>query len=182
LENLPDLICIVDDKGVIRYANNATELLLEYSPDEMIGKCISDLIENYSYSRIGEILSSSSNSDVHITKESWKDAKGDFVLLESKTKSISKAEEQKLFVMDCRDIRERSVKENEARMRLTELQHYIFAAAHDIRVPVTSILGLLDLMARAPENSDKCLELIKNSARRLNEEVALFRDKVLREF
>ena len=52
VSNIADIIYIVDDKGTIRYINNAFTTMSDYSEEELIGRNFGDLVspESYSYS------------------------------------------------------------------------------------------------------------------------------------
>jgi PAS domain S-box-containing protein len=177
LDHLPDLVCIVDQKGTIRYVNHAVEKVLGYAQHEIIERSLETFIVNYSWSSIRHFVSTS-NPDVFVSEDSWKNSKGDYLFLESRVQFISKSEDGLLFILDCRDLQARLDKENETARQLMNLKHYVLRVAHDIRVPLTSILGLVDLLERHPERATDILNHIKKSAHRLNEEILGFKNTV----
>jgi signal transduction histidine kinase len=49
-----------------------------------------------------------------------------------------------------------------------ELDHFSYSISHNLRAPLTSILGLVELSSNEPENAEKYLELIKDSTVKLD--------------
>ena len=52
-----------------------------------------------------------------------------------------------------------------------ELDHFSYSISHNLRAPLTSILGLVDLIDRDPENAREYLELIRTSTSKLDETI-----------
>lgn len=63
---------------------------------------------------------------------------------------------------------------NEMNLKLTkvneELDKFVYSASHDLRAPLSSILGLAEVarLSDSSEEKDKCLDLIKNSTVKLD--------------
>lgn len=52
-----------------------------------------------------------------------------------------------------------------------ELDHFSYSVSHNLRAPLTSIQGLVDLIVKDPKNSEKYLQLIRESTRKLDETI-----------
>ncbi|MFY7848030.1 MAG: ATP-binding protein [Bacteroidia bacterium] len=59
----------------------------------------------------------------------------------------------------------------ELRAALDELEKFIYTAAHDLRAPLLSIEGLIDLTRRMPQKQEEFIGRIDQSVRRLDEQL-----------
>lgn len=72
-----------------------------------------------------------------------------------------------------RKVAEERIKKQNRMLEKTnlELDNFVYSASHDIRSPLTSILGLINIASKAEEKKDieECLDLMKSRVHRLDE-------------
>lgn len=84
-------------------------------------------------------------------------------------------DELRVGIIDAYDqhlTRKKLKKSNEElRAALDELEKFIYTAAHDLRAPLLSIEGLIDLTRRLPQQQEEFIGRIDQSVRRLDEQL-----------
>lgn len=146
LDNAPDAVLAVDEKGFVTYSNAAVERLLGHSRDELRHRPVALLVHN---PIDVEKLASSLGPGQKI--RDW-----DLNLRRSDGSAVAvsaSADALKLpdgtvrgTVLFLRDVRERSETELELRKRNQELEHCVHTLAHDLRSPLVAILGFSRLL------------------------------------
>ncbi len=63
------------------------------------------------------------------------------------------------------------IRTKELRKMNEELDHFSYSISHNLRAPLTSILGLVDLIEKDPESSREYLDLIRTSTTKLDETI-----------
>jgi two-component system NtrC family sensor kinase len=171
LESFPDLILVVDLDERYTFASARARELLGYDPDEMLGKKISD-IENQSPELAALYRSLVSGQQVIASAEysarhrdgSWKTMRASGSQLVDAEGKISGA------IISVRDITlERKLEQQVVQSeRLAAMGAMIGGVAHELNNPLTSILGVSELLqdTETNETSRKQLAMLQQQARR----------------
>jgi PAS domain S-box-containing protein len=153
-QNSPMAIVILDDKGTVVQINQGFHEMFGYTIDELEGhglnqfivpdeleaegNDLNSLISSYKVIRIETIRKTKSGEELSLI------VYGVPVRMEDKTIGIFG-----VYV----DITEQKKIEQELKIRNTELDNFVYKVSHDLRAPLSSILGLVNL-ANMPGNDD----------------------------
>jgi PAS domain S-box-containing protein len=144
----------------VEQVNKGFEEMFGYSLDELKGKSINDFIVPEELVHEGVDLNNLITSNRIVSIETIrKHRSGRFVnvilygmpvMLENQTLGI-----YGVYV----DFTDRKKVEEELKIRNTELDNFVYKVSHDLRAPLSSILGLVNL-ARLPGNTDNPMDYI----------------------
>ncbi|MEJ0034029.1 MAG: PAS domain S-box protein [Bacteroidota bacterium] len=153
-ENSPMAIVILDDKGNVVQINQGFHEMFGFSIDELKGHGLNTFIVPEELEAEGNDLNSLISSYKVIRIETIRRTKDGEMLslivygvpvhMEDKTIGIFG-----VYV----DITEQKKIEKELKIRNTELDNFVYKVSHDLRAPLSSILGLVNL-ANMPGNDD----------------------------
>lgn len=153
-QNIPMAVVLLNDLGKVEQVNKGFEEMFGYSLDELRGKSINDFIVPEDLVHEGVDLNNLITSNRVVSIETIrKHRSGRFinvilygmpVVLENQTLGI-----YGVYV----DFTDRKKVEEELKIRNTELDNFVYKVSHDLRAPLSSILGLVNL-ARLPGNTD----------------------------
>jgi PAS domain S-box-containing protein len=153
-QNSPMAIVILDDKGNVVQINQGFEELFGYTIDELKGHGLNAFIVPDELEAEGNDLNSLISSYKVIRIETIRRRRDGEMLslivygvpvhMEDKTIGIFG-----VYV----DITEQKKIEKELKIRNTELDNFVYKVSHDLRAPLSSILGLVNL-ANMPGNDD----------------------------
>ncbi|MBS1506161.1 MAG: PAS domain-containing sensor histidine kinase [Bacteroidetes bacterium] len=150
----PMAIVLLDSEGNVTHVNPGFEKLFGYSYDELRGRELNQTIVPNGLESEGNDLNTLISSQQVIRIETKRQHKNGSMLsviiyglpvhLEDKTLGIFG-----VYV----DITEQKKIEEELKVRNTELDNFVYKVSHDLRAPLSSVLGLVNL-ANHPENDD----------------------------
>ena len=175
LENFPDMIHSIDDKGNIVYTNRQAEKLLGYSSDELLSMNIRQIYAE-------EVLQALSQGFTDLkekgdkTVESLLKAK-DGTKIPVEIRSFSIYDDEGNFIRTFSILRDmRKIKELQASLihagRLAAIGELASGVAHDINNPLTVILisneMLLNMITRANAPADPLLPKLESLAKDVN--------------
>ena len=153
-QNSPMAIVILDDKGSVVQINQGFHEMFGYSQDELKGKGLNQFIVPSELEAEGNDLNTLISSYQVIRIESMRRRKDGEMLsliiygvpvhMEDRTIGIFG-----VYV----DITAQKRIEQELKIRNTELDNFVYKVSHDLRAPLSSILGLVNL-AHMPGNDD----------------------------
>lgn len=162
-----DVILSINEAGIIQYANPSASTLLDYAPDELMGKSIKHIMPDFlrdahdkSFHRFletGQKTISWRGIEVQVVHKS-----GELIPVEVSFGMIQTPEGNYRFTGFLRDIRERKEFEEESRKRLAELEHanrvktvgeLASGLAHELNQPLSAVCL----------QADAAQEIIKNS-------------------
>ena len=171
-ENAPMGIVMLGFDDEILKINKGFEQIFGFNSDEVVGKYIDDIIVPQDLKEEGIGLSVESG-------------KGDMVYCESIRSSKSNEhvpvmiytlpvihEEQRLGVYGIYvDLRQRVKIEEELKVRNLELDNFVYKVSHDLRSPLASILGLINLVKLEGgfQDSMEYLKLMENQVHKLDD-------------
>jgi PAS domain S-box-containing protein len=174
LNTAADSIITVDENGNIDLFNEAAESLFGYSAEEIAGKYIgliipdfqrvdvikefNQLIENKTklFNNEGELVGRQKDGGIFFIELSV-----DKVVLPHKT----------FFVTIIRDITVRKLNEENIKYKNRELNTFVYRISHDLKGPISSILGLVDLANMELKSYPEAIrynKLIRQSAFKLD--------------
>jgi PAS domain S-box-containing protein len=143
VENVRDVICSLNSKGTFEEVSAAAEQVFGYSPGELIGSKISNLVSNTERSDLNERLQAVMKGANETTFEMSVRRKDGFVV-DVLWSAVWEPNEGTLFCV-AHDISERRQAE---RMR----QELVQMVTHDLRSPLTSVQGILDMIVEGRAN------------------------------
>lgn len=159
-QNVPIATVMLDDNGKVQQINKGFKETFGYELAELKGKNLNDLIVPENLRNEGIDLNNLITSSKTISVETVRKHKngklvsviiyGVPVMLNNQTIGI-----YGVYV----DITERMRVEEELKTRNTELDNFVYKVSHDLRAPLSSILGLVNL-AKLPGNTDNPMDYI----------------------
>ena len=173
VDNTVDGFITIDDKGLIETFNNASERIFGYRIDEVIGKNIKMLMPALYHDEHDGYL----HND-HMTGN--KQILGKDREVEGRRKdgsvfpmdlSISEVgiKGQELYSAIVRDITERKQAKDSLILANTELEEFAYRTSHDLRSPLVSSIGLLNITEESirSNNNDMAFESLAHAQKSL---------------
>lgn len=159
-QNVPMAVVLLTDSGKVEQVNKGFEEMFGFSLAELKGRSINDFIVPEELTHEGVDLNNLITNHRIISIETARRHRngklvdvilyGMPVILENQTIGI-----YGVYV----DITERKRVEEELKVRNGELDNFVYKVSHDLRAPLSSILGLVNL-ARLPGNTDNPMDYI----------------------
>ena len=160
-QNAPMAVVLLTASGKVSQVNKGFEEMFGYTLNELKDRSINDFIVPDELTHEGVDLNNLIASHRVISIETVRHHRngrpvnvilyGMPVMLENQTIGI-----YGVYV----DITERKRVEEELKIRNTELDNFVYKVSHDLRAPLSSILGLVNL-ARLPGNTDDPMDYIE---------------------
>jgi PAS domain S-box-containing protein len=159
-QNVPMAVVMLDESGKVTQVNRGFEQMFGFDRSELKGHNLNDFIVPEELRNEGIDLNNLIASNRVVSIETIRrDRSGNLVnvilcgvpvMMENQTIGI-----YGVYV----DITDRKRVEEELKIRNAELDNFVYKVSHDLRAPLSSILGLVNL-AKLPGNSDNPLEYI----------------------
>jgi PAS domain S-box-containing protein len=188
-ENSKSILLVTDEKFNIRYISSSIESFFGLQAFSVLGKNAFDFVtENNREAWRNCILESNGNksSEIFLVTPSGKELYFDVTV----TNHISHREIRGMVVI-MHDITERKLKHKNLEKTNDQLDHFIFKTIHDLRAPIHSAIGLIDLTRGSSlEEKEHYISLIKSNLQKLdsfinelssfyiNEKLAVVRKKI----
>ncbi|HAC24130.1 MAG TPA: hypothetical protein DCE81_04365 [Cytophagales bacterium] len=153
-ESSPLAVVMLDHRGKVVKVNRGFETLFGFNQPELLGKGLNDFIVPENLVEEGEELNQviSHKQTIRLqTKRLRKDGTELSVILLGVP--VNLADETIGIFGVYVDITEQKKLEEELQTRNTELDNFVYKVSHDLRAPLSSILGLVNL-AKLPGNPD----------------------------
>jgi PAS domain S-box-containing protein len=156
VQNSSDIVTVLDSKGRITYTSESTERMLGYKSENLINQPLENLVLAEEQSKFKEVLNlvNAEPSDSHSIEYQIKNAEGQIVYLESVMNNLFDNKSIQGVVVNSRDITQRKEAETELKKTNFELDSFVYRASHDLRAPLRSVLGLLNLI-KIESNEDQ---------------------------
>ncbi len=172
VENMNEGLLLLDEKYKIVFANNTACTLLSYSDDELKNVNAADLLVPDSQQRDKMLETLIGSGEFHREKFEANIARKNGELFWALGHGIPLFDEKKKYIgsmVTLNDISDLKLTEEKLRSTNKELNTFIYRASHDLKGPLTSILGLLILanMEIADAESLKYFDLIGQGSARL---------------
>lgn len=148
VQNSSDIITVLDESGKVTYTSESTERMLGFLSKNLIGNPLQDLVLPEDQHNFLETWNETLNdkNENHTIEYQIKDAEGKIVYLESVLNNLLNNRSIQGIVVNSRDITQRKETENELKKTNFELDSFVYRASHDLRAPLRSVLGLLNLI------------------------------------
>ena len=160
VQNVPMAVVLLTDSGKVEQVNRGFEEMFGYTLPELKGRSINDFIVPEELTHEGVDLNNLITSHRIVSIETVRRHRhgrivnvilyGMPVMLDNETIGI-----YGVYV----DITERKRVEEELKIRNGELDNFVYKVSHDLRAPLSSILGLVNL-AKLPGNTDNPMDYI----------------------
>lgn len=160
-QNVPMAVVLLNEQGKVEQVNKGFEEMFGYTLGELRGRSINDFIVPEELTHEGVDLNNLIASHRVVSIETIRRHRngtivnvilyGMPVMLDTETIGI-----YGVYV----DITQRQRVEEELKVRNTELDNFVYKVSHDLRAPLSSILGLVNL-AKLPGNTDNPMDYIE---------------------
>ncbi|MBW1844654.1 MAG: PAS domain S-box protein [Deltaproteobacteria bacterium] len=146
LDDAPDAMLVVDERGFVVYANAAVERLLGHSGSQIVDRPVAALLND-----AADLERLVSSIGVEREVEEWeltlmcRDGRAARIAASARTRRL----EDGTFagtVLCMRDVTERHCAAVELSRKNAELEHCVHALAHDLRSPLVALLGFSRLL------------------------------------
>ncbi|MFC7185475.1 PAS domain-containing protein [Halorubrum yunnanense] len=155
LEYGTDLVTVVDGDGRVRYESPSIEEVLGYEQGSTVGRSPLGYIHPDDRERVTErFYHALDNPEAAPTMEyRYRTADGDWVWLESRTRSLPDDVAVGRLLINSRDVSERKARERRLTDRNERLDRFTSIVSHDLRNPLSVIRASME-MARVKEDTD----------------------------
>jgi len=167
VENSNDINVVVDKDLYIRYISSSVADVFNVKPVSLLGKKISDYV---SIEKVMQWRQALHSSDTTLTDEiEIVRADGQKVDFEIRVSNMLHHYTVQGLVLKLNDITDIKKREDELIRSNLQLDQVIFKTTHDLKAPLMSALGLVQIAEKAPDNEkDAYINLIKKSLLKLN--------------
>lgn len=148
VQNSSDIVTVLDKEGRVTYTSESTERMLGYAAPELEGKPLESLVTGEDLDVYRKVLAEVIENPHAISSIEYQisDARGRKVYLESVMNNLLADTSVQGVVVNSRDVTQRKETENKLKQTNFELDSFVYRASHDLRAPLRSVLGLLNLM------------------------------------
>lgn len=165
-ENPRNIVLVTDEQYNIRYASSAVETIFGINPVSILGRNSFDFVPDSKKAEWRECLvEANSNKSGEITLLT---NNGDEVHFDVTVTNHVDQDEIHGMVVFMYNITERRLIQKKLETENHHLDHVIFKTTHDLKAPLRSALGLIQLAELEPHEYMKYLGLIKSSILRLD--------------
>lgn len=163
LDNTVDGLITIDDKGNIESYNKACESIFGYEKEEVIGQNVKMLMPEPYHSEHDDYLKNYHNTSVKKIIGSGRQVEGKrknghIFPLDLSVSEID-IEGRKLYSGIVRDITERQEADENLQQANEELEEFAYRTSHDLRSPLVSSIGLLNMTKKSIEADKKDVAL-----------------------
>ncbi len=149
IENSSDIFAIIDLHNQIEYLSPSVKKILGYSVNELKKKSLEEFVHQDDKNDVRSMMEEFRDRELSVNEFRFLHKSGTWRYLEC----ISKADTRKEFlILNIRDITDRKLNEQELRSKNSELEKinkeldsFVYSASHDLRAPLKSVLGLVNL-------------------------------------
>jgi len=178
IENSDDAIALTDKAGIIIYASPSTQRILGYMPSEFEGNFVDTMVHENDIEALRKCYIETLQNPGKIVyiqlRKKHKD--GTWRWLEGYSTNLLNDKSVKAIIINYRDVTAR--KQNEIKIdeqykelqRInSELDRFVYSASHDLKAPLTSILGIINVARLDPNESAKTkyFQMAEDNVKRL---------------
>ncbi|HPH47250.1 MAG TPA: PAS domain S-box protein [Chryseolinea sp.] len=159
-QNIPMAVVMLDESGKVQQINKGFEAMFGYDVSELKGKNLNDTIVPDELRNEGVDLNNLITANQVVRLETIRKHKSGNVLSVILYGMPVVLGKQTIGIYGVYvDITDRKKVEEELKVRNTELDNFVYKVSHDLRAPLSSILGLVNL-AKLPGNTDNPMDYI----------------------
>lgn len=165
----PMAIALLDNKGNVDRVNHGFEQMFGFTISELKGKSLNEFIVPPTLEAEGNDLNSVISSDKIVKLETTRLRRDDVNLSVIIYGVPVHFEDETIGIFGVYvDITNQKMIEEELKVRNTELDNFVYKVSHDLRAPLSSVLGLVNL-AQHPNNHDDPKAYLKIIGERVNQ-------------
>jgi PAS domain S-box-containing protein len=172
VQNSSDIITVMNKGGLISYTSESTHRMLGFSSENLIGEPLENLVISEEKSAFQEILAQviENPNETFTLEYTIKNVSGESIVLQSVFNNLLDVKEIQGIVVNSRDITQRKEAETELKKTNFELDSFVYRASHDLRAPLRSVLGLVNLIKLESEENTRntYLNLAEKSINKLD--------------
>lgn len=169
-----DIVAVLDRNYHVKFVSESVERNLGMSPSRIVGRSIFDFVSTEYQQVLNEVMNrkvkiDGSENQNFIREIKIKNLNGDTVYFDAAITNLLYDELVEGVVVNLHNITQRRLTEDALRKVNFELDNFVYKASHDLRAPLLSILGLLNLSKMDKEgNAMQYLDLIEKSVLKLD--------------
>jgi PAS domain S-box-containing protein len=165
----PMAIVLLDSKGNVDRVNRGFELMFGFTISELKGKSLNEFIVPSALESEGNDLNSVISSDQVVRLETIRVRRDDVRLSVIIYGVPVHLEDETIGIFGVYvDITDQKMIEEELKVRNIELDNFVYKVSHDLRAPLSSVLGLVNL-AQHPQNEDDPKAYLKIIGEKVNQ-------------
>lgn len=165
VENSSDIVIVTNGEYNIRYISSSVLSIFGLEPVSLIGRNIFDFVR----SGRKEVWLKSLEEHDHFDGEEMIKQKNEILYFDVNVSNLLNHYKVQGLVLKLHDITEKKKKENELLRSNKQLDQIIFKIIHDLKAPLMSAIGLVNLAERADTNDQaKYLKLVRKSLSNLD--------------
>lgn len=180
IENSEDVVGMMEPAGRMIYVNPGVERVTGYSPEDFLVMNLESIINPESKNEYQRFFDDVRRNPHKLISTSFRSRhkNGHWQWMEGTAINLLDVEGIQSIVTNFRDVTSRRKSEEERGQLLSQLiernndlLQFSFIASHNLRGPVASMLGLLNLMGmeEMPEDTRNMLSMVRHSTNRLEE-------------
>ncbi|MFI5150456.1 MAG: ATP-binding protein [Bacteroidia bacterium] len=173
IESSSDIITLLDANFNISYSSPSVTRILGYLPEAMISRPVYELIHPDDLPRVVMALGKGAEKpgDVYSEKYRCLHQDGSWRYMEATGRAILSDETKgMMFIINSRDISSAVQTEQQLQYKVNELNTFMYKATHDLRAPLSSLLGLIAIARMESDHSAllQYFEMIDESTRKMD--------------
>ncbi|AYB29545.1 PAS domain S-box protein [Chryseolinea soli] len=180
IENSEDVVGMMEPAGRMIYVNPGVERVTGYSPEDFLVMNLETIINPESKNEYQRFFDDVRHNPHKLISTSFRSRhkNGHWQWMEGTAINLLDVEGIQSIVTNFRDVTGRRKSEEERSLLLSQLiernndlLQFSFIASHNLRGPVASMLGLINLMGmeEMPDDTRSMLSMVRHSANRLDE-------------
>lgn len=178
-ENMTDVVGVLNYQGLIEYISPSSRMMLGVEPEELIGFSVFDWMHPEDTSQVAQFFKRSLTVGLgDVAELRMKHIEGHWVVLEVSSRWMPDLDQGNLpnILMVARDITERKKAEEMLLKseKLSVVGQLAAGVAHEIRNPLTSLKGFLQLLQKRSTENGFFFELMLSELDRINNIVSEF--------
>ncbi len=170
VERSSNIIIITGGDYHIKYITPSVKRLLGMKPEEALGKSLFDFIDPSKETSLKDFVASNNESlKDKLTEVCLRAEGGRTVFFDVTISNLLDHDKIGGLVISLHDITARKLAEEKLQKANHELDQFIYKTSHDLRAPLLSALGLVELAEKDPEKDEhNYLRMIKMSLNKLD--------------
>lgn len=176
-DGIVDMLIIFDEHYIIKEINNKVSEILGKKEVQLIGQPLENLFPNSEEKTINQINHKIvSQGSLYNQETCFTHANGEKIPVSISISILKDNQEQNCgFILIAKDLKQLLLTTDALKQKNIELQTLVYKVSHDLKGPVASVMGLLELAEMADDDLENILtylKLIKKSLKKLNHTIS----------